>query len=202
MILASGRGSNFATLADAVSQGTVPNAEILSLISNRADAGAIELARERGIPHTVIESRKFRKDGKFARSAYEEVLHQTLEDLSPDLICLAGYMLILGETLVKQWEGKMVNIHPSLLPLFRGLHPQAQALEAGVCFTGCTVHFVTAELDGGPIIEQDVLRIEPNDTAESLAARLLPIEHRTYVRALARLTSNSYTLSGNRVIWK
>ncbi len=182
-VLASGRGSNFAAIADAVARGEIPGATLVALVSNKPTAPALDVARAKNVPAKVVDYSSFNKD----RSAYEAELSRVLEKLSPDLICLAGYMLILGSDFVKKWKGKLVNIHPSLLPEFPGLHPQKQALEAGAKKTGCTVHWVTEEVDAGPTIARGEIPILPGDTPEKIAERLLPVEHTTYVQALKLL---------------
>lgn len=180
VVLASGRGTNFAAIANAVARGEIPGAEILALVSNKPAAPAIDIARTKKIPIRIVDWASFRRD----RSAYEAELTRVLETLDPDLICLAGYMLILGKAFVKRWAGKIVNIHPSLLPDFPGLQPQKQALEAGRTKTGCTVHWVTEEVDAGAPIAQGEIPILAGDTPDKIAERLLPVEHETYVRAL------------------
>jgi phosphoribosylglycinamide formyltransferase-1 len=132
---------------------------------------------------------------------YEEALAAEIRRFSPDFICLAGYMLLLGEKIVREWSGRILNIHPALLPSFKGLHAQKQALEYGAQWTGCTVHFVTEALDDGPIVAQGIVEIKPEDSEDSLSERLLPIEHQTYVRALQRLTRDRFQVVGNRILW-
>lgn len=187
VVLASGRGSNFAAIADAVADGRIPRSRVLALVCNRPQAPVVELARRRNVPVEIVDSGAFRRNGKLDRFRYEAELGRVLERLDPDYLCLAGYMLILGETLVRRWENRILNIHPSLLPKYPGLHPQRRALEAGDRKTGCTVHIVTPAVDDGPILAQGEVDILPGDTEHTLAARLLPVEHATYVRALARL---------------
>lgn len=191
LFLASGRGSNFQAIARAVKEKRIPHAQIVGLISNRKEAGAVSIAKELGVPTHTLEKSAFRgSDGKWDRAAFEITLEKTIESYQPDWICLAGYMLLLGERIVERWEGKILNIHPSLLPKFKGLHAQKQALEAGERVTGCTVHLVTQEMDEGQIVEQASLEILSSDTDESLSARLLTLEHETYIRALIRLTGS------------
>ena len=187
LVLASGRGSNFAAIADAVRDGLIPGAQLVALITNRAEAPALGLARDRGIATRVVESARFRAGGNLDRDSYESQILEALSGFHPDLVCLAGYMLLLGPTLLKAFTARIVNIHPSLLPSFRGLHAQRQAIEAGVEWAGCTVHRVIEELDAGPILAQGIVRVLPGDTEETLSTRLLPIEHETYVRALRGL---------------
>lgn len=190
VVLASGRGSNFAAIAEAVARGAIPASQVLALVTNKPTAGALDIARAKNIPSAIVDSSSFRREGKIDRVAYEAELSRRLEALAPDYICLAGYMLILGETFVKRWAGKLINIHPSLLPDFPGLHPQKQALDAGASRTGCTVHWVTEKVDDGPALAKGEIPILPDDTPETLAARLLPVEHETYVRALRKLAES------------
>lgn len=200
--LASGRGSNFAAIADAVREGAIAQARIAGLVSNNPDAPALGLAKERGIPTRVVASRDFRSAGKLDRDRYEAELEKAVAFFAPDFVLLAGYMLFLGPRLLKAYPNRIVNIHPSLLPSFRGLHAQAQALDAGVRWAGCTVHFVNEELDGGPILAQSVVEVLDDDTEETLSARLLPIEHATYVKAVKRICEEPFEIRGNRVLWK
>ncbi len=187
VILASGRGSNFEALTKAIQSGTVKNAEVVALVCNRKGVPALERARELGVKTVVVESALYHSEGKFDRPAYEKVLVREITALKPDLICLAGYLLLLGKTLLDTFPEKIINIHPSLLPAFKGLKAHEQALKANVKETGCTVHWVTADLDSGPIIAQSKISVLAGDTVEKLEARLLPIEHRTYIEALKKL---------------
>lgn len=181
VILASGRGSNFEAICRALKSGEIHDAQIVGLIGNKKNSGAFEVAKRYAVPAFLVESA-----GR-AKEAYEAELLSTLRKLKPDLVCLAGYMKLLGSALIREYEGRMINIHPSLLPAFPGLAAQRQALEAGVKRTGCTVHWVTEEMDSGPIIEQASLEVLPADTVESLSERLLKLEHVTYVRALKKI---------------
>ncbi len=188
VFLASGRGSCFEALCRAIQSGEIPNAQAVALICNRSQAPVIKIAERAHVPVHLIDHDRFRNtDGKRDRAAFETKLEKTLTALQPDWILLAGYMRILGSGIVRRWAGRIVNIHPSLLPEFRGLHAQRQALENGAKVTGCTVHLVTEGLDDGPIVEQSRVAIEPGDTVESLSARLLPVEHATYLRAMKKL---------------
>jgi len=189
-ILASGRGTNFLAIAKAAQSGKIPNCEIVGLVSNRAEAPALEIAKQMGIPAYVHASRDFVKDKKLDREKYEAGLVPLVEKLSPDYICLAGYMLMLGPGLLRAFPNRILNVHPSLLPKFKGLHPQRQALEAKEKETGCTVHWVTEKLDDGPALKQAKIAIEPGDTEATLSARLLPVEHETYVAALVELAKH------------
>lgn len=184
LVLASGRGSNFCAIADAVQSQIIPQSRVVGLISNKSSAPAISEAKNRNIPYFLIESDHYRQSGKLDRKAYETKLLELMKSLSPDLICLAGYMLVLGPEVVEAFPRKIINIHPSLLPKFRGLHAQRQAIESGDKITGCTVHWVTEGLDEGPTILQSTLPILSGDTEATLAQRMLPLEHETYVSAL------------------
>src|SRR6476646_10167098 len=178
-ILISGRGSNMTALIDAAKTADCP-AEIVAVISNRADAAGLERAAASGIPTAVIESKPFGKD----RAGFEAILQRELEDKKVELICLGGFMRLFTAEFVQRWYGKMLNIHPSLLPSFPGLDPHGQALRAGVKISGATVHFVTAETDAGPILVQGAVAVRDDDTPETLDARVLAVEHRLYPLAL------------------
>lgn len=179
-ILISGGGSNMVALADAMT-GDHPARPVL-VLSNRPDAGGLAKARARGIATQVVDHRDHGKD----REAFEARLTEALEAAAPDILCLAGFMRVLTPGFVTRWQGRMLNIHPSLLPKYRGLHTHARALEAGDAEHGCTVHEVTAELDGGPVLGQARLAIHADDTPDTLAARLLPLEHQLYPMVLRR----------------
>lgn len=189
-ILISGRGSNMTALIEAAKDDTFP-AEIALVISNRADAQGLARASAAGIKALVIESKPFGKD----RAAFEAVLQATLDDNKIDLICLGGFMRLFTASFVEHWYGRMINIHPSLLPSFPGLDPHGQAIRAGVKLSGATVHFVIPETDAGPIIMQGAVPVAANDTAETLAARVLALEHRIYPDALRLLASGKVELS-------
>ena len=191
-ILISGRGSNMAALIEAATSKDFP-AEIVVVISNRADAGGLERARASGIPTVTIESKPFGKD----RAAFEAVLQTALEQHRVELICLGGFMRLLTAEFVQRWYGRMLNIHPSLLPSFPGLDPQGQALRAGVKISGATVHFVIPETDAGPIVMQGAVAVRDDDTSEALAQRILGIEHRIYPEALRLLASGLIRLEGD-----
>jgi phosphoribosylglycinamide formyltransferase 1 len=190
-ILISGRGSNMAALIKAAGQTDFP-AEIAIVISNRADAPGLALARGSGVPVLTIESKPFGKD----RAAFEAALQSALDAHRIELICLGGFMRLFTAEFVQRWYGRMLNIHPSLLPSFPGLEPHAQALNAGVKVSGATVHFVTAETDAGPIVMQGVVAVRDDDTPEALSARILAIEHRIYPDALRLLASGKLRLDG------
>jgi phosphoribosylglycinamide formyltransferase 1 len=191
-ILISGRGSNMAALIEAASAEDFP-AEIVVVISNRGDAGGLEKASASGVPTLVIESKPFGKD----RAAFEAALEPALEQFKVDLICLGGFMRLFTAEFVQRWHGRMLNIHPSLLPSFPGLDPHGQALRAGVKISGATVHFVIPETDAGPILMQGAVAVCDDDTPDSLAARILEIEHRIYPEALRLLASGKVRPEGD-----
>lgn len=192
-ILISGRGSNFLAIAEAIHKRSL-DAEIAVVISNQADAPGIAAARERGLAAAVLPSKGM------DREAYDRQLAAELRKYRVDLVCLAGYMRILSGYFIREYAHRIVNIHPSLLPAFPGLDAQHQALEHGVRFSGCTVHFVEEGLDSGPIISQAVVPVLAGDTAESLSARILKEEHRIYPEALALVLSGKYRVEGRRVV--
>jgi phosphoribosylglycinamide formyltransferase-1 len=191
-ILISGRGSNMAALIEAAKADDFP-AEIVVVISNRRDAGGLEKAGALGIPTLVIESKPFGRD----RAAFEAALEPALERFKVDLICLGGFMRLFTAEFVRRWHGRMLNIHPSLLPSFPGLDPHGQALRAGVKISGATVHFVIPETDAGPILMQGAVAVCDDDTPDTLAARILAIEHRIYPEALRLLASGKIRLEGD-----
>ena len=193
-MLLSGRGSNFEALADSIAAGRLPNAEIVLVVSNREGAPGIEKARERGIPARVIPSKGLE------REAYDRQVVAALEEARTELVCLAGFMRLLSPYFVERFRGRILNIHPSLLPAFPGLEAQRQALEHGVKFAGCTVHFVDENLDAGPIVLQAVVPIRDDDTPETLAARILDEEHRIYPEAARIVLEGRYRIEGRRVI--
>jgi phosphoribosylglycinamide formyltransferase 1 len=190
-ILISGRGSNMAALIEAAKAKDYP-AEIAVVISNRAQAAGLERAKASGIATEVIESKPFGKD----RGAFEAVLEQKLRQHRIELICLGGFMRLFTAEFVQRWYGRMLNIHPSLLPSFPGLDPHGQALKAGVKISGATVHFVIAETDAGPIVMQGAVPVCDDDTADMLSARILTVEHRIYPEALRLLASARLRLDG------
>jgi phosphoribosylglycinamide formyltransferase-1 len=193
-VLLSGRGSNFEALADSVAAGRIPNAEIAIVISNRENALGIEKALARGIPAQVIPSRGLE------REAYDTLVIAALEEKKVDLVCLAGYMRLLSPAFVAAYCGRILNIHPSLLPAFPGLESQRQAIEHGAKFSGCTVHFVDENLDAGPIILQAAVPIRDDDTPETLSARVLKEEHRIYTEAVRIVLEGRYRMEGRRVL--
>jgi phosphoribosylglycinamide formyltransferase 1 len=191
-ILISGRGSNMVALIAAARPADFP-AEIVVVISNRADAEGLSKAKASGIATLAIESKPYGKD----RAAFEAALQSALDQHKVDLICLGGFMRLFTAEFVRRWYGRMLNIHPSLLPSFPGLDPHGQALRAGVKISGATVHFVTPETDAGPILMQGAVAIRDDDTADTLAARILEIEHRIYPDALRLLASGRIRLEGD-----
>ena len=178
-ILISGRGSNMLALSDAVRDGIIPNAEIVVVISDKSSAPGLALAKERGIETLAIERR-----GR-NREEHEREIIAALREYRVDLVCLAGYMRLLSPCFIDAFRGRILNIHPSLLPAFPGLDAQRQALEDGAKVSGCTVHFVDETLDGGPIIAQRAVPVMEGDTVESLSARILEQEHKLYPDAVA-----------------
>jgi phosphoribosylglycinamide formyltransferase-1 len=193
-VLLSGRGSNFEALADSVAARRIPDAEISIVISNREDAPGLRRATERRIPARVIPSKGVE------REAYDRLVVAALNEARVDLVCLAGFMRLLSPYFVAAFRGRILNIHPSLLPSFPGLESQRQALDYGVKFSGCTVHFVNENLDAGPIVKQAVVPIEPGDTEETLAARILSEEHRIYTEAVRLVLSGKFRIEGRRVL--
>ncbi len=193
-ILISGRGSNLQALIGAAAEPGYP-AEICLVVSNRADAGGLKIAAAAGIDTAVI------KTGDFdSRDDFDDALDARIRESGADMICLAGFMWLLGESFVHGWRDRLLNIHPSLLPAFKGLHVQAQAVEMGVRFSGCTVHFVRPELDDGPIIVQAVVPVLPGDDTETLSARILEQEHTIYPLAVRWIAEGRVRVSGERVL--
>ncbi|SFA74230.1 phosphoribosylglycinamide formyltransferase-1 [Poseidonocella pacifica] len=182
-ILISGGGSNMVKLVQSMT-GSHP-ARPCVVLSNRPDAGGLDVARSMGIPTEAVDHRPFGGD----RIAFEDELTRRLSYYSPDILCLAGFMRVLSERFVQQWDGRMLNIHPSLLPKYKGLDTHARALASGDSTAGCSVHLVTPALDDGPILGQATVPIHPEDTAQSLAARVLVEEHRLYPQVLSEFVS-------------
>jgi phosphoribosylglycinamide formyltransferase 1 len=185
-ILISGRGTNMQALIAAAESPDYP-ARIALVLTNNPQAGGLATAQAAGIPTDVVDHRPFRKD----RHAHEEAIQTRLARANIQVVCLAGYMRLLTPFLVDAWRGRMLNIHPSLLPAFPGLHTHARALEAGSRLHGCTVHLVTEDMDAGPILAQAAVPVLPNDTEDTLAARVLRLENALYPAALAAMTSGS-----------
>ena len=194
-ILLSGRGSNFEAIADNTASGSL-EAEIAVVISNRPEARGLLLARERGMNVVTLPSRGM------DRQTYDRALVDELRKFEVDLICLAGYMRMLSAGFVRQFLGRILNIHPSLLPAFPGLDAQRQALEYGVKVSGCTVHFVDEYLDAGPILLQAAVPVLDDDTVESLSARILEQEHRIYSQAIGIVLRGDCRIEGRRVVLK
>jgi phosphoribosylglycinamide formyltransferase-1 len=195
-ILISGRGSNMVALLDAVRDGRVRDAEIALVVSDQPSAAGRLRARDRGIRTALVE-RKGR-----TREEHEREIIKVLRERGVELVCLAGYMRLLSPCFIEEFRGRILNIHPSLLPAFPGLDAQRQAVEHGVKYSGCTVHFVEETLDGGPIVTQRVVPVHDSDTPDTLAARILLEEHKAYPEALALVCSGAYEVSGRRVVRK
>jgi len=193
-VLLSGRGSNFEALAESISAGRIPDAEIALVLSNREGAPGIDRAKARGLATRVIPSKGLE------REAYDRQVVAALREANVDLICLAGYMRLLSPYFVAAFPQRILNIHPSLLPSFPGLESQKQALEYGVKFAGCTVHFVDENLDAGPIVLQAAVAVADHDTEDSLSARILQEEHRIYSEAVKIVLDGNYKIEGRRVI--
>ncbi|GAA0259683.1 Phosphoribosylglycinamide formyltransferase [Methylorubrum aminovorans] len=192
-ILISGRGSNMVSLIEAARAPDYP-AEIVLVLSNRPDAAGLDRARTAGIPARAIDHKAFSD-----RAGFDAALQAELEGAGIELIVLAGFMRILTDAFVEAWAGRMINIHPSLLPLFKGTHTHERALEAGVRLHGCTVHYVVPELDAGPIVAQAAVPVLPDDDADTLSARVIVQEHRLYPAALAVIAGGGAVLEGSRV---
>jgi phosphoribosylglycinamide formyltransferase 1 len=186
-VLISGRGSNMRALVEAARNPSYP-AEIVAVISNKADAAGLAFARENGIRAFVISHKNYE-----SREDFDRALNTYLKDLNVELVACAGFMRVMTTVILDDWKGRMINIHPSLLPAYKGLHTHARALADGATEHGATVHFVTSELDGGPIIAQTRVTVLANDTAETLAARILAIEHPLYVESLAKVAHDLAT---------
>jgi len=193
-VLLSGRGSNFEALAESCASGRIPGAEIAIVVSNRDGAPGIERARARGITSRVIPSKGLE------REVYDRQVAAVLKEYRVDLVCLAGYMRLLSPYFVEQFPRRILNIHPSLLPSFPGLEAQRQALEHGVKFSGCTVHFVDENLDAGPILAQAAVAVRDEDTPDSLSARILVEEHRIYTEAVRLVLEGRFSVAGRRVL--
>jgi len=192
-VLISGRGSNLAALIEAARAPDYP-AEIGLVVSNRKSAGGLKIASDAGLPHNVIDHKAFD-----SREDFDDALDQALRAARCEYVVLAGFMRILSERFVSKWRDRILNIHPSLLPAFRGLDVHARALEAGVRFTGCTVFFVRPEMDDGPIVGQAVAPVLAGDDAESLAARILELEHRLYPACVRRVVEGGARIVDGRV---
>ncbi|MFQ5973793.1 MAG: phosphoribosylglycinamide formyltransferase [Alphaproteobacteria bacterium] len=193
-VLISGRGTNLQALIDACAAPDYP-AEIAVVVSNRPGAPGLERAAKADVPAVTLDDRRFE-----SRNAFEHALTQELEAARVELVCLAGFMRLLSPSFVAAWEGRAINIHPSLLPAFKGLEAQDQAVAAGVRISGCTVHFVTAEMDAGPPIVQAAVPVHPDDGADELAARILEAEHRCYPWAVRLIAEGKVAWLAGRVV--
>lgn len=192
-ILISGRGSNMAALVEATSDSAFP-AEVRCVLSNRPDAKGLEFARERGIPAVLVDHKAHASKAEFEAAVTDALLAHEV-----DFVCLAGFMRIVSPTFIGRWHNRLINIHPSLLPSYKGLHTHERALADGVKLTGCTVHFVRAEMDVGPIVAQAAVPVIAGDTPDSLAARLLKAEHRLYPLALRLIAEGKAKVDGEIV---
>jgi phosphoribosylglycinamide formyltransferase-1 len=193
VVLISGRGSNMAAILDAVHAGTI-SARVLAVISNRPGAAGLATAAARGVTASVVDHGAYRD-----RESFEDALGTALDALSPDLIVLAGFMRVLSPGFVQRYAGRMMNIHPSLLPAYPGLHTHRRALADGVRIHGCTVHFVTADVDHGPVVAQGAIAVMPLDDERTLAARVLSVEHRVLVSAVRWFCEDRLVIEGGRV---
>jgi len=192
-VLISGRGSNMEALIGACRDKKFP-AEIVLVVSNRPKAKGLDVARKAGIRTEVVDHKAFD-----TRDAFEDTVHEILKEARIELICLAGFMRVLNPSFVNRWRDRILNIHPSLLPTFKGLHTHERALEAGVRFTGCTVHFVRPEMDDGPIVVQAAVPVTADDTPDTLADKVLKFEHIIYPEALRLVADGQARVSGNLV---
>lgn len=192
-VLVSGSGSNLQALIDACSEPDHP-AEIVLVLSNRPGVRALERAETAGIPAMAIDHKLYAD-----RATFDADMQKALDEAGVEFICLAGFMRLLTTEFVEHWSGRMINIHPSLLPSFKGLNVQQRAIDAGARFSGCTVHFVTPEMDVGPIIQQAVVPIHQDDTGDTLAARILVQEHRIYPASLRWIAERRVRIEGERV---
>jgi len=194
-VLVSGRGSNMAALIEAAKDKTYP-AEITVVVSNRPDAGGLLIARANGVATEIVDHTAYGED----RAAFEHALQAKLEKHRIDIVCLAGFMRLLTADFVKQWQQRIINIHPALLPAFKGLDTHRRALEAGVKVHGATVHFVVPEMDSGPIIAQAAVNVRPTESEENLAARVLKVEHQIYPLALKLLSEGRLRVENGRCL--
>ena len=194
-ILISGRGSNMVALAEACAQDAFP-AEVAVVISNRPNAAGLERAQGLGLNTLCIDHKGFDN-----REAFDSGIDAALRDAGVDLVCLAGFMRIQSDEFVERWRDRQVNIHPSLLPSFPGLHPHRQALDAGVRYSGCTVHIVRPDVDSGPILGQAVVPVETEDDEEALSARILAAEHQLYPRCVEMLSTGDVTIENDRAVF-
>ena len=193
-ILISGRGSNLKSLIDACKAEDFP-AEIALVISNDTEAYGLKRAEEAKVPSYVISHKEFS-----TRDHFDDTMAKKIKKYNVDLICLAGFMRILGDKLIDQWKNKIINIHPSLLPSFKGMNIHQRVIDSGVKFSGCTVHFVRCEMDSGPILLQAIVPVLPGDDAKTLAARILKQEHRVYPKAIKMIASGRVKITNEKVI--
>ena len=194
-ILISGRGSNMAALIEAAKDKSFP-AEIVLVLSNRPDAGGLDIARAAGIATVVVDHKTYGKD----RVSFDRAMQAVLEQNRIELLCLAGFMRLLTTPFVRHWEGRMINIHPALLPAFKGLDTHQRALDAGAKLHGATVHFVVPEMDAGPIIMQGAVAVRADDSAQTLAARVLAVEHQIYPLALKLMAEGRVRILDGRCL--
>jgi phosphoribosylglycinamide formyltransferase 1 len=194
-VFISGGGSNMLSLADACSSPDFP-AEIVAVISDKATAGGLAKAEARGIKALAFERKAYA-----GKAEHEAAILAALDEIKPDIICLAGYMRLISGEFISRYEGRMLNIHPSILPLFPGLHTHQRAIDAGMKVAGCTVHFVTEGMDEGPIVAQAAVPVLNDDSADSLAARVLTVEHQLYPDALRMLAVGAVRLDGSKAIF-
>jgi phosphoribosylglycinamide formyltransferase-1 len=195
-ILISGRGSNMLALAEAVRDGRIPDTEISIVISDKLNAPGLERARQLGLTTQIVERR-----GR-SREEHDRETVEVLKSYQVEFVCLAGYMRVLSAYFLESFRDRILNIHPSLLPAFPGLNAQLQAIEHGVKWSGCTVHFIDKTLDGGPIVDQRTVAVLDDDTEETLSARILEQEHQLYPEAVAFVVTGKYELAGRRVLRK
>jgi phosphoribosylglycinamide formyltransferase-1 len=195
-VLISGRGSNMLAIAEAIENGTIPNGEIAVVISDKPSAQGLIKAQEKGIETLAIS-----RNGR-TREEHDSEIVSELTKRGVEVVCLAGYMRLLSKDFIRSFPNQIINIHPSLLPSFKGLDAQKQAFNYGVKFTGCTVHFVDEELDHGAIIAQKVVEVKDEDTAETLSAKILEQEHNLYVESIAKITAGKIQIIGRKIIEK
>ena len=195
-ILISGRGSNMAAIAEAVNSGIVSSSKIAVVISDKTDAPGLGKAQSYGIETLVIE-----KNGR-KRAEHDSEIIRELQKRNVELVCLAGYMRLLSKEFIRAFPDKIINIHPSLLPSFKGLDAQKQAIDYGVKVSGCTIHFVDEDLDHGAIIAQKIVEVKNDDTPETLAARILEYEHALYIEAVKMIVEGKYKIKGRKVVAK
>ena len=195
-ILISGRGSNMEAIVKAIQAGHI-NAEITAIISNNENAAGLEFAKANNIPTKVLSHIYYK-----SREEFDRALSDLIKLTGANFVCLAGFMRVLTEQFIDDWYNKLINIHPSLLPAFKGLNTHKRAIEKGVKFAGCTVHYVRADVDNGPIISQAATTVSPDDTPDSLAAKILKLEHQIYPQALAKIANGEITIDENKIEFK